>query len=795
MKKRLEILFFLAVFVSCIGFSLAATICSPADYNLSASPTVCDYGVNLGGLNVTYLTFGGTDSRTSDGLYTSSSGATPNTNITYTKQQETANCLFALSSNSWDSLKTNCDYWVHLPGGMSNFTINGQNCYVVEAAHAYNPSGDGNCNIVQKAGDVNTLPNNVHYSGWLLNITCNGVNKKYTWKTGQTSFNNITRDYSWQAYKGNGAMFAYNRTQFANNVCPACYSCNTSVSHFLEDEAASSISIPPIGAPFNTTYHVSQIIINWTKAEPYAGVCNLSVQTSGLTQNVVNNTTSPWGLATFSYNPVLDFPINNFSLGVTPVSNCPDIYIMGYNVSGMCGIGCFNYCYQDADGDGYAAGAPVKTLAACSSLGAGWYDSNSAHWIYGLGQYDCDDNNSNAWQNVDNLGIDMDSDGFISNFSSCQTRCVGNESLTMGSSYTSDGTNYIYSYCDPSELVDCNDTVYSLTNSCGNLSGTLWTDLEGNAISSADFGDTVEMVAQSGNLNFSQNNVSYTILKNATFLWWTYGVVLSPTSSLSYWLANSSGNNYYFNSSLTSSGTAYSSLSNYLNVSSVVNDFMPVANITLPAQNMFFEAGNSILFNQSSYDQDDLLNLYWDFGDGTNTTIYNYSYINQAQGNVQHTYLNSGVYTAALTASEVSRSQSTSANVKLYAVQPGINVFPVITMPSLGAILGSGPVVLNASQTFVVNCSAGVIQSFAFKTNDGALNCSYIKAPGTNLNQNLTGYSLLFNWTMTDGNDINSKSGYWTDSSYYGENGVVEFLYNFENPGIHNIGLTVRYSN
>jgi len=302
------------------------------------------------------------------------------------------------------------------------------------------------------------------------------------------------------------------------------------------------------------------------------------------------------------------------------------------------------------------------------------------------------------------------------------------------------------------------------------------------------------MSAFGANLNFTQNNISYVVMRNSTFLWWTWGNILSPTSSESYWVASLPGNNTFFNASTVSSGITYANISNYLNVSANLNDTKPVAIITFPTQNMFVSAG-SISFTQASYDEDDFLNLYWDFGDGANTTIYNYSYINQAQGNAQHNYLNPGVYTATLTASEVSKPQSTSAKVTLYVVQPGINVFPVITMPSLGAILGSGPVVLNASQTFVVNCSAGVIQSFAFKTNDGALNCSYIKAPGTNLNQNLTGYSLLFNWTMTDGNDINSKSGYWTDSSYYGENGVVEFLYNFENPGIHNIGLTVRYSN
>jgi len=214
---------FLFLAVALIGFSSASTNCSSSQYNWSSvSSNVCDYGVNLDN-----FANGRTPCKEPNpavyagGVLVSSSTC----NSTYIKQQETLNCLFALSDNSYvfnDEANPKVAYTLN---GLTNFTINGQNCQVIASASAYRPYYA--CGNLQK--QYCYLPDafnyveggNEYFSTFMVNITCNHTNTRYSWNVGYTQFNVSNRSFSWNPVDESwgAASFGYNNTRFLQQAC------------------------------------------------------------------------------------------------------------------------------------------------------------------------------------------------------------------------------------------------------------------------------------------------------------------------------------------------------------------------------------------------------------------------------------------------------------------------------------------------------------------------------------------------------------------------------------------------
>jgi len=352
---------------------------------------------------------------------------------------------------------------------------------------------------------------------------------------------------------------------------------------------------------------------------------------------------------------------------------------------------CKYVYYRDADGDGY--GNPTNTITSTSSSPPQGYVANRTD-----GKFDCNDNNSSinpGVQEVCGNSIDDDCDGQVD-----ESGCVSTFTI-----------NNIY-----------------------------WANLRNinQSISSADLNDRVLMVVNgsglSGNINYSiykQNDLISSFLQGA------------QTSTLAYstWLANQSGT-FYFKTKIST----IENQSNNLTVSSSPNNTRPVAVIVSPANGLNVSVNTSIDFNHSSYDEDDLLKVEWDFGDGNRTTFENYSLaLTPGLGNTRHTYTSPGVYTVKLIVTEMTRTQTSEATRTIYVFSQGINVFPVITKPEEGANYDNGVVPFNASQSYVINCTAGNCPSGQQCFSAGNLNCSYIHSPGRTTTN---GYNLTLNWTI-----------------------------------------------
>jgi hypothetical protein len=331
-----------------------------------------------------------------------------------------------------------------------------------------------------------------------------------------------------------------------------------------------------------------------------------------------------------------------------------------------------------------------------------------------------------------------------------------------------------------------------MTDNCAvglSINSSYWANLRnGSLISGANVGDSVLMMVDG--IGLASQLINYSIIKQGypswnPFNWFSHVVIQISTLGVSDWQTYETGT-FYFNVKI-------SNLENQSNDMAVIgatntSNALPVAIITHPnATDYRFSTDCVIDFTQASYDEDDLLRLTWNFGDGNITSFDNYSWVlTPSIANTNHSYHLSGVYSVSLTAKEMIRNQSDVDYAGVHVLKEGLNVMPVITLPENGVGYGMW-VAFNASQSYVANCSLNM-PGYNFTACN--LQCKYIHAPGT---MNITGrnYELRMNWVVKNpaGAEELGTSGNW--STNYTD--VVEFSNFFENPGQHNAILTMDY--
>lgn len=320
-----------------------------------------------------------------------------------------------------------------------------------------------------------------------------------------------------------------------------------------------------------------------------------------------------------------------------------------------------------------------------------------------------------------------------------------------------------------------------------------WENMVGQKISKAQFGDTVKMIATGQGFNISKS-MNYTLYKDSGWWFIKWTTPISPILSEDIWQVPSDLevlDSVYFiaqqDSIMNTSETM--NITNY-------NNSMPFVNITSPSEGGYVAGDNEILFYYSAYDEDDLLELTWDFGDGESLKVYNYSLPESipVSGLFQkHFYNSSGVYEVTLTAKEMTRNQSSSVTRKIYVFKTGINVFPIITSPQKNVGYGNF-VNFDASQSFVANCSIINCEYPYTCVPFGyfpipPLYCKYLLAPG---NTTFVG-NLSATWSVYSGSNSAlslSKTGSWNNNSA----DVVKFTHFFDKADNYKATLKLDYN-
>jgi len=271
------------------------------------------------------------------------------------------------------------------------------------------------------------------------------------------------------------------------------------------------------------------------------------------------------------------------------------------------------------------------------------------------------------------------------------------------------------------------------------LTGTYFTDMNGLMINKTGLGDKVYLVAVGRGLE--NQEINFTVYKEGVG-WFKKDKKINTNFSNGkmLWTANESGKFYFtaqtFEWTLDSRDNAVYGL---LNVSARVNNSKPVAIITSPPNNAIYPISTNILFNHSSFDQDDPFTIKWYLGDGAmseqNSFLYNYSI--------------PGLKNIVLNVTD-ERGSRDSARVSILAVGEGINFLPIISQPARsGLAFGMGSVAFNATLSYALNCSTN---NPAFPIELGIYNCTILPKQ-----------DLKFNWTFSDENII----GDWNNYSYF----------------------------
>lgn len=344
----------------------------------------------------------------------------------------------------------------------------------------------------------------------------------------------------------------------------------------------------------------------------------------------------------------------------------------------------------------------------------------------------------------------------------------------------------LYNYTN-THVSNLSDSNYNYTLCCrSSFSSLAWLDMKGNSITVADVEDDV--IIFGGNVSAQ---ITYSILNASNVEVYTS----SSSKGFGYWKADKEGN-YSFK--ITQNGGLLGISSENLVVSGSNNSAPTLAQITSPTNWYRIKIGSLLPLNQISMDNDDLLNIFWWLGNGSYYFVENYSYFEKnssdfSLGNKEVNYTTSGVYLIELKVQEKDRSLMLVNQTFVAVFKEGVNVIPVVSSPLKGNSIESDVVFFNASETYVANCSScsgscSGTRANGFYTDDGLLNCTYLHAPRSNLQSDLSGYKLNFKWTLDNGRVI---SGDWSEENYWK---VIEFIYRFALPGEHLAKLEVSYA-
>lgn len=465
------------------------------------------------------------------------------------------------------------------------------------------------------------------------------------------------------------------------------------------------------------------------------------------------------------------------------------VLIVGVLFSGIKGVNA-ETCYKwdnkpcpgcqttDPKAPNYGCGTGEKGRCSARMSGSEICHRENGYWVNtGVtctcpGSSSCD---ANSWSPADSTKC--------SGTSFTQTNDCGNTRVVMGTkspsvSYTS-WVNSSWSECNSSGIQTLNST-RDCTSTCGGTCGSTFETYTRDCIyldtpyfatlgqpniniSSADLGDTVFL--RFSGVNIEDQNITYHIN------------VFNGTNSVWYNPFTWFGGKKQWNDLLKLEGSSYEEftiiqedihrikaskdegltwkLSNNLTIlkegDEGYNENSPIILEDIyPEDGIRIAVNNSQWFNVTATDEDDLLKITWNFGDGTREVIENYSsYLDSSKANVQHNYTSPGIYKWTLTVEEMNngRNNKNSTQGTIHVLMEGINVFPIISSPEENKFYGH-LVQFNASQSYIANCSLSDFGISDFNitddNNEVDLYCKYILAPESE--QPIGEYNVSIRW-------------------------------------------------
>ena len=340
----------------------------------------------------------------------------------------------------------------------------------------------------------------------------------------------------------------------------------------------------------------------------------------------------------------------------------------------------------------------------------------------------------------------------------------------------------------------CNANEFCISGVCSNLANVYWANMIGEEITTADIGDSVSMVYENApstynfeikeddaltdqDIRVGTNSIAGIFGNGKTIGKWTITEADMIAGGKPELLDGNNNLEFYFTVNGKQSDILKVGENNYTNSP-------PTAVIINPLDNARYKIGNLVNFRAEVTDEDDELNVNWDFGDGDNTFLQNC--FPSGNCNTTHSYSSQGTMRISLTAEEAGRHQKARDNRRIFIYQQGVNPFPVITLPPLNAVLVSGLVNFDASDSFVAKCDSSCPAALPYPSsvcyNVDNLQCydfdNSLGIPDD--------YNLWFNWTFSDGREI---KGNWA----YNYNNVVEFQKYFISPVEHWAKLKLGY--
>jgi len=249
-----------------------------------------------------------------------------------------------------------------------------------------------------------------------------------------------------------------------------------------------------------------------------------------------------------------------------------------------------------------------------------------------------------------------------------------------------------------------------------------WSNMNDIPIISTNLSDTVKLVA-SGEVK--DRVMNYTLKKESQLNWnplsWFSSARVAQTSGKGFalWTTTETGGFYFIGQMLNVDGSVLKQVSSkegsngmgILNVYGYENS-VPLIKIAKPAPESNYIINKStgstvpISFEQISYDEDDDLDIIWDFGDNSNAILS--SCTTTGICNTTHSYTQSGTRLIRAVAQEMSRENKQSAidNSRIFIYKEGLNIFAIIDSPNYNHIINEiGNYFIDGSSSHVANCS------------------------------------------------------------------------------------------
>lgn len=271
---------------------------------------------------------------------------------------------------------------------------------------------------------------------------------------------------------------------------------------------------------------------------------------------------------------------------------------------------------------------------------------------------------------------------------SARTSCNAVEKMVVS---LSDSTNaHLSNESGYGVKICCSETVVPL----GEVS---WRNMIDQPIESADLNDSVKLVVTGA--GFSGKEINYTIYKS---IWWWFDKKMASASSYGYtlWRAGMKADgsfesgDYYFTAE-ASDGSTERETSPLLSVSNIQDNQPPVAVVIKPDYGRAYKRTLAIDFLQGSYDVDDLITTRWDFGDESQSSVFN----------TTHIYTNDGQRRVVLNVIDERGEQDsdwTSILVCGGGVENSECMFADIAKPEKNAVIIGREVEFNASSSYAL---------------------------------------------------------------------------------------------